>query len=68
MLSDGPIIEERITKVNGDPGSKHYSRGKLLGRGGFAEVYEFTCVETGKVCAGKLLPKSALGKARARQK
>ena len=68
MLSDGPIIEERITKVNGDPASKHYSRGKLLGKGGFAEVYEFTCVETGQVCAGKLLPKSALGKARARQK
>ena len=68
MLSDGPIIEERFTKVNGDPGTKHYSRGKLLGKGGFAEVYEFTCIETGQVCAGKLLPKSALGKARARQK
>lgn len=27
------IIEHKITKVNGEPGSKRYSKGKILGKG-----------------------------------
>ena len=41
------IIQHKITKVNGEIGSKKYSKGKLLGKGnllimigGFAKCYE----------------------------
>lgn len=33
------IIEEKITKTNGDTVIKRYTRGKALGRGGFAKCY-----------------------------
>jgi len=62
------IIEERITKVNGDFHIKKYARGKLLGKGGFAKVYHFTNLETNKVLAGKVMPKANLTKSRSRQK
>lgn len=39
-----------------------------MGKGGFARVYEFTCVETKKVLAAKVVPKSTLVKTRAKQK
>ncbi|CAG9313281.1 unnamed protein product [Blepharisma stoltei] len=67
-FSDEPIIQERIIKVNGDPAVKSYRRGKFLGKGGFAKVYEFYCQESKELIAGKILPKTALIKARARQK
>ena len=62
------IIEEKITKSNGDIGLKTYTRGKLLGKGGFASVYEFLCVENKQLSAGKIISKNSLAKARARQK
>ena len=68
MSSDGQIVEEKIVKVNGDVAIKRYSKGRFLGKGGFAKVYEFVCLETKQVTAGKLLDKTALTKARARQK
>jgi len=36
------IIEEKITKTNGEVIIKKYSKGKILGRGGFAKCYEVT--------------------------
>jgi polo-like kinase 1 len=68
MSSDGQIVEEKIIKVNGDVAIKRYSKGRFLGKGGFAKVYEFLCIETKQVTAGKIMEKSALSKARARQK
>ena len=68
MSSDAQIIEEKIVKVNGDIAVKRYSKGRFLGKGGFAKVYEFVCLETKQITAGKLMEKSALSKARARQK
>jgi polo-like kinase 1 len=62
------IIEERISKVNGDVATKRYARGKLLGKGGFAKCYEVTNLETRKVLAAKIIAKSSLTKNRARQK
>jgi len=62
------IIEERITKVNGDFHIKRYLRGKFLGKGGFAKVYIFTNLETNKPLAGKVMPKANLNRSRARQK
>ena len=68
MSSDGQIIEEKIIKVNGDVAIKRYTKGRFLGKGGFAKVYEFLCLETKQLTAGKIMEKSALSKARARQK
>jgi polo-like kinase 1 len=39
---DTVIIEEKVTKTNGEIVIKKYSRGKALGRGGFAKCYEIT--------------------------
>ncbi|OMJ76924.1 hypothetical protein SteCoe_23590 [Stentor coeruleus] len=68
MSADGQIIEEKITKVNGETAVKRYSKGRFLGKGGFAKVYEFVCIDTKQITAGKILEKAALTKARARQK
>lgn len=67
--SDQPvIIEEKISKVNGDFAIKKYARGKMLGKGGFAKCYEVTNVETKRVQAAKIIAKASLTKSRARQK
>ena len=63
-----PIIKETVSKSNGESFTRTYTRGGLLGKGGFASVYEFHCQETGEVFAGKVISKSTLQKARARQK
>jgi len=62
------IIEEKISKVNGELAVKRYSKGKMLGKGGFAKVYEVTNLETKKTLAGKIIAKTSLQKTRARQK
>ena len=48
--------------------TKKYSKGKALGRGGFAKCYEITNLETKKVMAAKIIAKSSLNKSRAKQK
>jgi len=67
-VSETVIIEERITKVNGDFHIKRHARGKFLGKGGFAKVYIFTNLETNKGMAGKVMPKANLNRSRSRQK
>lgn len=62
------MIEEKITKVNGEVAIKKYARGKFLGKGGFAKCYEITNLENKKVLAAKIITKSSLTKNRARQK
>ncbi len=62
------IIEEKISKVNGEIAIKRYSKGKMLGKGGFAKVFEVKNLETNKAMAGKIIQKSSLNKNRARQK
>ena len=52
------IIEEKISKVNGDIAIKRYQKGKLLGKGGFAKCYEVINLETKKRLAAKIIPKS----------
>jgi polo-like kinase 1 len=49
------IIEEKITKVNGDIAIKRYEKGKLLGKGGFAKCFEFKDLETSKIYAAKII-------------
>lgn len=60
------IIEEKISKVNGEMAVKKYVRGKMLGKGGFAKCYEVTNLETKRVIAAKIIPKQTLTKNRAR--
>ena len=37
--TESGIIEEKITQANGQIKIKKYSKGKALGRGGFAKCY-----------------------------
>ena len=62
------IIEEKITKVNGEVQIKKYIKGRLLGKGGFAKCYEFINQETNHSSAAKIIPKKSLVKSRAKQK
>ena len=62
------IVEEKIIKVTGDVQIRKYLKGRLLGKGGFAKCYEFTCSDTKKVSASKVVTKSSLVKSRAKQK
>lgn len=62
------IVEEKIVKVTGDVQIRKYIKGKLLGKGGFAKCYEFTSVDTKKICAAKVVAKASLTKSRAKQK
>ena len=62
------IIEEKITKVNGEVQIRKYIKGRLLGKGGFAKCYEFITQETNHSSAAKIIPKKSLVKSRAKQK
>jgi len=62
------IVEEKVVKVTGDIQIKKYTKGRLLGKGGFARCYEFVSLESKKVYAAKVVTKSSLVKSRAKQK
>ena len=62
------VVEEKIIKVTGDVQIRKYYKGRLLGKGGFAKCYEFSCTENKKIFAGKIIAKSSLVKSRAKQK
>jgi polo-like kinase 1 len=67
-MDDVVIVEEKLVNIMGDPLIKKYTKGKFLGKGGFAKVYEFTSMENNKVMAAKIIPKATLKKSRHRQK
>ncbi|XP_062914784.1 serine/threonine-protein kinase PLK1 [Mobula hypostoma] len=47
---------------------KRYTRGRFLGKGGFAKCYEISDMESGEVFAGKIVPKTLLMKPHQREK
>lgn len=59
------IIQEPIKSTNS---VRLYQKGNILGKGGFARVYEFINLETKKNYAGKVVEKVSLTKSRIRQK
>ena len=61
-------IVEKIVKINGEITFQNYVRGKFLGKGGFARVYELFCTETNNLYACKFIPKAKISKNRAKQK
>ena len=62
------IIEERYLTPSGDYSLRKYTKGRLLGKGGFARCYEFTSLDTRKITAAKIVPKASLLKSRQKQK
>ena len=62
------VVEEKVTSANGESFMRRYTRGKFLGKGGFARCYEFTNQENGAICAAKVVVKASLLKSRAKQK
>lgn len=62
------VIEETVSKPNGENTVRKYIKGKLLGKGGFAKCYEIINNETKKVSAAKIVCKASLTKNRAKQK
>nr|P0C8M8.1 RecName: Full=Probable serine/threonine-protein kinase CCRP1; AltName: Full=Cell-cycle related Protein 1 [Zea mays] len=62
------IIEEKVNKIGTEPTIRKYSKGRMLGKGGFAKCYEVTNLENKKVLAGKIICKASLTKSRAKQK
>ena len=65
---DLQIIEEKILKPTGEACFRRYSKGRFLGKGGFASVYEIVAMDTKVLSAVKVMDKSAITKGRARQK
>ena len=58
-----------IPDVLVDPRTKkRYTRGRFLGKGGFAKCFEITDMETNEVFAGKIVAKSMIAKQHQREK
>ena len=65
---DCNLIEEIVSKPNGQSSTRKFSKGRLLGKGGFAKVYEAVNTESKQPFAVKIMEKSAISKSRARHK
>lgn len=62
------IIEERFVNGFGETMVRRYVKGRCLGKGGFAQVFEVTNIESKRVMAAKIIAKENLKKSRQRQK
>ena len=69
------VIEDRSQRAAVPAGSssspphvKRYTRGRYLGKGGFAKVYAFTSLDSGREYACKVIPKCSLVKESSRKK
>ncbi len=64
IIDECTIVEEKLVNAKGEDIIKRYSKGKFLGKGGFAKCYEFTNLENNRTMAAKIIPKSTLKKTR----
>lgn len=63
-----PKITEIQRTASGTTEKNIYNKGKFLGKGGFARVYELQNESTGEIFAAKLIPKESFSKSRVRHK
>ncbi|OQR91576.1 protein kinase [Achlya hypogyna] len=68
MAEPAPTILERYTDADGAEVCRTYTRGRFLGKGGFAKCYEVTNNEDGATYAVKIVAKESLVKPKARIK
>ena len=63
-------IEELVSKSysNKKDKTRKYTKGRFLGKGGFAKCYELVCQDNNKVFAAKMLPLSNIKTERQKQK
>ena len=54
------IRKEKVINSNGEISIRSYAQNRLIGRGGFAKVYQVNCLETNQIYAAKIMPKSSL--------
>jgi len=64
------VEQHEIPEIIVDTNRSHkkYERGRFLGKGGFAKVYELKDMSTGEVVAGKIVAKTLLQKSHQRDK
>ena len=62
------IIEEKIKGAGNEIKIRKYTKGKLLGKGGFAVCYEFICQDNGKTFAAKVINKENIKTPSSKQK
>ena len=64
------IIETLSSKSNNDsdPKIRKYTKGRFLGKGGFAKCYELICQDNNKTFAAKMLPLADIKTERQKQK
>ena len=62
------VIEELVEEEKGKEFKRKYYKGRLLGKGGFGECFEFKSIENNQIYAGKILKKSLLSKGRNKYK
>ena len=62
------IIEKKTKDLNGKITVKRYTKGRFLGKGGFAKVYELRDPESNQTLAVKVVQKTSLAKPRAKAK
>ena len=61
-------IEEKLNDTHSEQKIRNYTKGKSLGRGGFARCYEFICQDNNKRFAAKVINKQNLTTERQKQK
>eukprot|EP00727_Mastigamoeba_balamuthi_P012822 m51a1_g8162 putative polo family protein kinase (671) ;mRNA; f:69761-72335 len=62
------VVHRLFEQTTGDQHDVGYRRGRMLGKGGFAHVYEFTEETTGRALAGKVISMANLQKPRQKKK
>ena len=60
--------QQSLNPFQPQPQTKRYRRGRYLGKGGFAKVYAFQSLNSGREYACKVIPKASLIKESARRK